>query len=94
MYNFKKIDKCNMCGSNSYNHKLLGKRFNRSQGIFFKKKINDISTNIYKCTECNTIFTNPIPYPNAGFKRYEELNYTEMLNFDDNIYEHELLILQ
>ena len=94
MYNFRKIDKCNMCGSNSHNHKLLGKRFNRSQGIFFKKKINDISTNIYKCTKCNTIFTNPIPYPNSGFKRYEELNYTDMLNFDDKIYEHELLILQ
>ena len=94
MYNFRKIDKCNMCGSNSHNHQLLGKRFNRSQGIFFKKKINDISTNIYKCTKCNTIFTNPIPYPNSGFKRYEELNYTDMLNFDDKIYEHELLILQ
>ena len=38
MYNFKKINKCNICGSNSYNHKLLGKRFNRSQGFFFKKK--------------------------------------------------------
>ena len=38
MYNFRKIDKCNMCGSNSNNHKLLGKRFNRSQGIFLKKK--------------------------------------------------------
>ena len=47
MYNFKKIDKCNMCGSNSYNHKLLGKRFNRSQGMHFLKKKSMIFLPIY-----------------------------------------------
>lgn len=96
MYNFNIINNCNICGSNIQKHKYIGKRYNRSQGFFFKKKLNDIHTNIYKCKVCKTIFSNPLPIPVKDFERYENLhpNQTnQMLNFDKNIFDYELSII-
>lgn len=60
-YYFDYIDTCNMCGSDSSEHKLLGKRLNRSQGKNPKKM--GITTTVVKCTNCGLIFSNPQPVP-------------------------------
>ncbi|MCJ8291931.1 MAG: class I SAM-dependent methyltransferase [Crocinitomicaceae bacterium] len=62
-YRFKKIDHCEMCGSKTSNHKVLGQRLNQSQGFRPKKK-NGISVSIQKCKVCNLIYSNPLPIPN------------------------------
>ena len=62
-YSFKNIEKCEMCGSEIKNHKILGQRLNRSQGLRPKKKIG-ISVSIVKCKDCNLIYSNPQPIPN------------------------------
>lgn len=61
-YYFNHIDNCNMCGSKTYNHKILGKRLNGSQGKNPKNKIG-ITTTIVKCTNCGLIYSNPQPVP-------------------------------
>lgn len=61
-YYFYHIDNCNMCGSKSGTHKILGKRLNGSQGKNPKKKIG-ITTTIVKCTGCGLIYSNPQPVP-------------------------------
>jgi len=61
-YYFNYIDKCNMCGSKTDTHKILGKRLNSSQGKNPKNKIG-ITTTIVKCTNCGLIYSNPQPVP-------------------------------
>lgn len=61
-YYFNYIENCNMCGSDTSSHKILGKRLNTSQGKNPLKKIG-ITTSIAKCTDCNLIYTNPLPIP-------------------------------
>lgn len=61
-YYFNHIDNCNMCGSNSDKHKILGKRLNGSQRKNPKNKIG-ITTTIVKCTNCGLIYSNPQPVP-------------------------------
>jgi len=61
-YSFKKIEHCDMCGSETSNHKILGQRLNKSQGFRPKKK-NGISVSIQKCNSCNLIYSNPLPIP-------------------------------
>lgn len=51
-----------MCGASSNHHNLLGRRLNKSQGIFPAKKIG-IATTIMRCKNCNLIFSNPQPLP-------------------------------
>ena len=61
-YYFNYIDNCNMCGSKTDAHKVLGKRLNGSQGRNPKNKIG-ITTTIVKCTDCGLIYSNPQPIP-------------------------------
>lgn len=61
-YFFNYIDNCNMCGSKTDTHKILGKRLNQSQGKKVKEKIG-ITTTIAKCTNCGLIYANPQPVP-------------------------------
>jgi 2-polyprenyl-3-methyl-5-hydroxy-6-metoxy-1,4-benzoquinol methylase len=61
-YNFKKINYCEMCGSENTNHTILGQRLNKSQGLRPKKKIG-ISVSIQQCKNCNLIYSNPLPIP-------------------------------
>ena len=51
-----------MCGSNSRQHKIIGKRLNRSQGFFPDQRIG-ITTTIVKCKKCRLVFPNPQPVP-------------------------------
>lgn len=62
LYYFNHIDNCNMCGSKTDKHKILGKRLNGSQGKSPKNKIG-ITTTIVKCTNCGLIYSNPQPVP-------------------------------
>ena len=61
-YNFDFIEKCNMCGSSTDKHKILGKRLNQSQGKNSRNKIG-ITTTIVKCTNCGLVYSNPQPVP-------------------------------
>jgi ubiquinone/menaquinone biosynthesis C-methylase UbiE/rRNA maturation protein Nop10 len=61
-YYFNHIESCNMCGSKTDVHKVLGKRLNGSQGKNPKKKTG-ITTTIVKCTDCGLIYSNPQPVP-------------------------------
>lgn len=63
-YTFKDITICNMCGDSVENHKLIGRRLNNSQGFNPKNK-KGIATTIFKCTNCNLIYSNPQPIPNS-----------------------------
>lgn len=61
-YEFNYIEKCNLCGSLTDKHKILGKRLNQSQGKNPKNKTG-ISTTICKCNNCGLIYSNPQPIP-------------------------------
>jgi SAM-dependent methyltransferase len=61
-YTFKKITHCNMCESQNDNHKILGKRLNKSQGKNPRNKTG-ITTTIQKCSNCGLIYSNPQPIP-------------------------------
>jgi len=61
-YRFVYMDKCIMCGASADNHRILGRRLNRSQGRNPKNKIG-ISTTVVKCNNCGLIFANPQPRP-------------------------------
>jgi 2-polyprenyl-3-methyl-5-hydroxy-6-metoxy-1,4-benzoquinol methylase len=52
-----------MCGVPVDDHKVLGKRMNRSQGLFPRNKIG-ITTSIQKCNSCQLIYANPLPVVN------------------------------
>jgi 2-polyprenyl-3-methyl-5-hydroxy-6-metoxy-1,4-benzoquinol methylase len=62
-YNFYEVTHCNMCGSPSANHKVLGQRLNRSQGLSPRGKTG-ISVSVMKCRNCDLIYSNPQPVPN------------------------------
>lgn len=61
-YFFNHISYCNMCGSDTEKHKILGKRLNSSQGRNPERKIG-ITTTIVKCSSCGLIYSNPQPVP-------------------------------
>ena len=61
-YTFKKVVECNMCGSKSNSHKILGKRLNKSQGKNPRSKIG-ITTTVCKCSNCGLVYSNPQPIP-------------------------------
>ena len=61
-YYFEQVDNCNMCGAETAEHKILGKRLNKRQGKNPSKKIG-ITTTVLKCTSCGLIYSNPQPIP-------------------------------
>lgn len=61
-YSFTTIDDCNMCGSPTSAHKVLGKRLNQSQGKRPSRKTG-IATTIARCSNCGLIYSNPQPVP-------------------------------
>jgi len=62
-YHFKEITECEMCGSPSTNHKVMGMRLNTSQGKNPKKKIG-IAVGVMRCSNCKLIYSSPQPLPN------------------------------
>ncbi|MBL7855239.1 MAG: class I SAM-dependent methyltransferase [Cyclobacteriaceae bacterium] len=61
-YRFSDVEFCNMCGSPVHDHKVLGRRLNRSQGGNPRCKVG-ITTTIVKCSHCELIYSNPQPIP-------------------------------
>jgi len=61
-YTFDPVHECNMCGSPSSAHKVLGKRLNGSQGKDPRSKTG-ISVTIAKCNNCGLVYSNPQPIP-------------------------------
>ncbi|MBK8291298.1 MAG: hypothetical protein IPK96_10505 [Flammeovirgaceae bacterium] len=62
-YTFNYLKRCNMCGSDTTTHTILGKRLNQSQGKKPRNKIG-ITTTVLKCKDCGLIYSNPQPIPN------------------------------
>src|SRR5688572_25136259 len=63
-YTFEKIDKCEMCGDDTSHHKILGQRLNKSQGYKPKRKAG-LSVSVCKCTNCELIYSQPMPIPKS-----------------------------
>lgn len=61
-YIFRHIANCNMCGSSASDHKILGRRLNKSQGKTPGRKTG-LTTTICKCNSCQLIYSNPLPIP-------------------------------
>ena len=61
-YSFIDIHSCEMCSSPSNDHKVMGMRLNKSQGINPKNKYG-IAVGVMKCSNCNLIYSSPQPIP-------------------------------
>lgn len=61
-YKFLPIQRCNMCGDDVKDHKVLGKRLNQSQGKRPRSKTG-LTTNVCICAKCGLIYCNPLPIP-------------------------------
>ena len=69
-YQFFHHQFCEMCGSDSSNFKILGKRLSQSQGRNPKMKPG-ITVSVWRCQNCNLVFTNPMPIPGNISDHYE-----------------------
>lgn len=96
-YRFDTIEQCNMCGSPSATHKVLGKRLNKSQGKNPKKKTG-ITTTIVKCTSCSLIYSNPQPIPESLQDHYglppENYWTPEYFKINENYFATEIVQLK
>jgi 2-polyprenyl-3-methyl-5-hydroxy-6-metoxy-1,4-benzoquinol methylase len=96
-YTFYPIDKCNMCGSEASFHQVMGKRLNKSQGVFPKNKIG-ITTTVVKCKICELIFSNPLPVPKSIQDHYgippEDYWKKEYFSVDENYFSTEINTLK
>lgn len=61
-YNFLEVHHCNFCGADQSSFVSLGKRLDQAHGRS-PKKLKGKSTNIQKCSNCELIFSNPLPIP-------------------------------
>lgn len=61
-YSFEEISNCEMCGSQTHLHKVLGQRLNQSQGLSPRLK-HGIAVSVMKCAHCGLIYSNPMPIP-------------------------------
>jgi 2-polyprenyl-3-methyl-5-hydroxy-6-metoxy-1,4-benzoquinol methylase len=60
---------CDMCGAQPEHFKTIGRRLNKRQGIFPKKR-HGIITTVVRCTQCGLNFTNPTLVPQALSMHY------------------------
>ena len=92
-YKFEYIKNCNMCNSDDF--RIMGQRLNKSQGINPKKKFG-ISTSIFKCNDCNLIFSNPIPKPEDIADHYdtnpEKYWNEEYFHIEKNYFKYEITV--
>jgi len=96
-YSFQYITHCNLCGTPSNEHKILGKRLNQSQGRNPNKKIG-ITTSIVKCMNCSLIYSNPQPVPDDIQDHYgmppEDYWIDDYFTFNENYFMHEIETLK
>jgi len=92
-YTFNEIKTCNMCGRPAESSKVLGKRLNRSQGIFPNRK-KGITTTVVKCGQCGLVYSNPQPVPVDMQDHYgvpPESYWTDnYFRIDDTYFSHEI----
>src|SRR5436190_23522800 len=92
-YYFNYVEACNMCGSTTEKHKILGQRLNQSLGFNPKSKIG-ISTSVVKCRNCGLIFSNPQPVPFDIQDHYgvppENYWNPEYFSIDKNYFSHQI----
>ena len=92
-YEFREIVQCNMCGSDSSHHKILGKRLNASQGKNPKRK-KGITTTIVRCIDCGLVYSNPQPIPFDIQDHYgmppEDYWIEEYFQVDINYFQNEI----
>lgn len=92
-YSFKKIEYCDMCGSETFNHKILGQRLDKSQGFRPKKKFG-ISVTIQQCSECELIYSNPLPIPEDIQGHYgippEDYWVESYFNWNENYFSYQI----
>lgn len=85
LYHFKNVERCNLCGDPVDGHSIIGKRLNRSQGLFPRRK-KGICITVAKCSACGLIYANPLPIPLNLQDHYgippEE--YWRDIHFEDN----------
>lgn len=87
-YTFTYFDRCNMRGSETASHRVLGKRLNQSQGENPRRKIG-ISTSVVKCSDCGLIYANPLPIPDSLLDHYSidpEAYWSESYFIEDKDY--------
>jgi 2-polyprenyl-3-methyl-5-hydroxy-6-metoxy-1,4-benzoquinol methylase len=96
-YSFVHIDACNMCGDDSANARVLGKRMNRSQSKNPRNKTG-ISTTVVKCSKCGLIYSNPLPLPESLQDHYdlnpEEYWKDDYFTADPNYFSQEIKTLK
>ena len=96
-YDFKYIYNCNMCGSETDSHKILGKRLNQSQGRNPTTKVG-ITTTVAKCTNCQLIYSNPQPIPFNIQDHYsvtpEEYWHPSYFLVEENYFKDEIIKLK
>ncbi len=61
-YEFKAVEQCDMCGSPVEEHKVLGKRADRSQG-WSPQRSRAVCTTVVRCERCHLVFADPQPIP-------------------------------
>ena len=92
-YSFKDIDSCEMCGSPSKDHKVMGMRMDKSQGMNPKKRFG-IAVGVLKCPKCNLIYSSPQPIPNDIQDHYgtppEEYWKEEYFNWTPNYFKTQI----
>ena len=71
-YKFRYLDVCNMCGSHTDNHRVLGRRLNTRQGLRPQKKVA-IATTVLRCAQCGLIYAQPMPVPMSVQQHYGTL---------------------
>ena len=96
-YSFQHISNCNMCGDATEQHKILGKRLNKSQGLRPQKKTG-LTISVCKCSNCGLIYSNPQPIPNNIQDHYgvpvESYWKEEYFKIDENYFIGEISILK
>ncbi len=96
-YRFVSISCCNMCSGSLLEQRVMGRRLNKSQGKFPRKKIG-ITTTICRCTTCGLIYSNPMPVPLNIQQHYgvvpEEYWQGEYFKHSDLYFQKEMDILK
>lgn len=96
-YRFYPVTHCNMCGSDSSRHKIMGQRLNQTQGLTYWKK-HGISVTVKKCRDCGLIFADPLPVPEDIQAHYgippESFWSEEYFTWDPAYFSTELTVLR
>lgn len=69
-YTFTYYTHCNMCGAGEESRALLGRRLDRRQGLWPRRRPG-IAISIFRCRECGLVFPDPMPTPESIGQHYD-----------------------